>query len=61
MASLHMALHGLIWICIRPEFWMLIEQNPDMEYNLIAVALADDITRLKHQWFYEKKNYVMRT
>eukprot|EP00975_Prorocentrum_lima_P053474 11217193-Prorocentrum_lima.AAC.1 len=45
---------------IGPEFWMLIEQNPDIEYNLIAAALADTVTRLKQQWFYEEKNYTMR-
>eukprot|EP00975_Prorocentrum_lima_P053303 11177720-Prorocentrum_lima.AAC.1 len=45
---------------IGPEFWMLIEQSPDSEYNLLAAALADSVTRLKHQWFYEQKNAFRR-
>eukprot|EP00975_Prorocentrum_lima_P052723 11050901-Prorocentrum_lima.AAC.1 len=59
MVSLHIGANGFwrsmartgyevpLWP-IGPEFWMLIEQSPDIEYNLIAAGLADDITRLKH-------------
>eukprot|EP00975_Prorocentrum_lima_P032088 6737596-Prorocentrum_lima.AAC.1 len=60
MASLHMGKcdtwrsmartgHRVPLWPIGPEFWMLIEQNPDIEYNLLAAALADSVTRLKHQ------------
>eukprot|EP00975_Prorocentrum_lima_P059613 12499294-Prorocentrum_lima.AAC.1 len=59
MVSLHMGAN-VIWRSmartghevlpwpIGPQFWMLIEQNLDIEYNLISAALADDITGLKH-------------
>eukprot|EP00975_Prorocentrum_lima_P034090 7163919-Prorocentrum_lima.AAC.1 len=56
MASIHMGPAGFwkgmvtqgieppLWP-IGPEFWMLIEQTPDIDYPLLAAALADDITR----------------
>eukprot|EP00975_Prorocentrum_lima_P065750 12905278-Prorocentrum_lima.AAC.1 len=59
MASLHMGDHGFWRNMVRQghevplwriglEFWMLIEQNPDIGYNVLAAALADDVTRLKY-------------
>eukprot|EP00975_Prorocentrum_lima_P048749 10200458-Prorocentrum_lima.AAC.1 len=57
MASIHMGAvgfwRGMVTRGIEPplwpigrEFWMLIEQNPDVDCHVLAAALADEITRL---------------
>eukprot|EP00975_Prorocentrum_lima_P066799 12911293-Prorocentrum_lima.AAC.1 len=38
---------------IGPEFWMLIEQNPDMDHPVLAAALADEVTRMTRLLFFQ--------
>eukprot|EP00975_Prorocentrum_lima_P006971 1496587-Prorocentrum_lima.AAC.1 len=39
---------------------MLIEQNPDIDYPVIAAALADEITRLTDIFLLNPQHYMLR-